>query len=95
MPFENRVAFGHRDPPHDSALVGRDDVLHLHRFHDEELLAAMHAVAFAHIDRNDRALHRRVDRDRVFRAGDVVRLRRHDGWSVAAIGDGALLSDLP
>ena len=50
MPFEDRVAFGHRDAPHDSALVGRDDVLHLHRFHHEQLLAAMHAVAFAHVD---------------------------------------------
>ncbi len=79
MPLKDRVAFGNRDPPHDSAPVGRDDVLHLHRFHHEQLLPAMHPVAFAHIDRNDRALHRRLDRHRVFRRRDVVRLRCHDG----------------
>ncbi len=81
MPFEDRVALGNRDAPHDSALVGRDDVFHLHRFHHEQLLAAMHAVAFADVDGNDRALHRRLDRHRVFRRRDVVYLRRHDGGS--------------
>jgi len=78
MSFEDRVSFGNRDEPHDSTLVGDDDVLHFHRFHHKQLLPAMHAVAFAHVDGNDRALHRRFDRHRIFRRGDVVSLRRHD-----------------
>ena len=78
MPFEDCVALGNRDAPHDSALVGRDDVLHFHRFHDEQLLAAMHAVAFAHVDGNDRALHRRLDRNCVLGCGDVVRPGSHN-----------------
>ena len=64
----------------------RDHVLHLHRFHDEELLARADRVALAHVERNDRPLHRRGDRDGAFRSGDIdqrgAHLRRR--WSIAA-----------
>ncbi len=84
MALEDRVALGDRDlPPHPAGMCA-DDVLHLHRFHYEELLALAHQFALAHVDRDDRSLHRRGDRDGVFRAGDFVMgpgvgLRRRHG----------------
>ena len=44
-----------------SRALGRDDVLHLHRFEHDELLARAHLVALSDIDRHDRGLHRRVN----------------------------------
>ena len=37
--LEDGVADGHADEAHEAGLGGGDDVLHLHRLHDEELLA--------------------------------------------------------
>jgi hypothetical protein len=72
MALENRVALGNRDLPHHPAHMRADDVLHLHRFHHEKLLALAHQFAFAHVDRDDGPLHRGGDRDRIFRADDFV-----------------------
>ena len=71
MPLEHRIAFVHSDRPYDPADLRVDDVLHLHRFHNEKLLAAMNAVALGHIERNDSALHRRGNCDRTLGSGDV------------------------
>ena len=78
MALEDRVALGDRDLPHDPAGMRADDVFHLHRFHHEELLALANQFALAHVDGDDRSLHRRRDRDRVFRSGDFV-MRRGAG----------------
>ena len=62
------------DPPTTPRDVGGDDVLHLHRFHHEQLLPPPDTIAGRHVDAHDRALHRRPD-DR----GAVGRLVRDDG----------------
>ena len=47
-----------------------------------ELLALADGVALAHVERDDRALHRRGDRDRVLRSGYFIACRdlRRGGW---------------
>ncbi len=59
--FQHRVAFRHQDLDNVAACRGLDDVLHLHGFHHHDLLASTHDVARAHIDADDRALHRRSE----------------------------------
>src|SRR5579872_7507558 len=73
MALEHRVAFRHGDLPYDAADVRADDVLHLHRFHDEDLLARVDFVALRHIERNDGALHRRGHRDGALGTYDIGR----------------------
>jgi hypothetical protein len=51
-----------------AAAVGGHHMLHLHRFHHQQLLAGAHAVAFAHVQADDGAEHRRAHRDRAFGA---------------------------
>ena len=51
-PSNDGVALRHRDPPHDAAAWAMDHVLHLHRFHDQELLALADCVALAHVERS-------------------------------------------
>ncbi len=70
--LENRVALRRNDSTNYAAKMRADDVLHLHRFHHEELLAAAHHISLAHIHRNDRPLDRRPYRNRVRGSGEVA-----------------------
>ncbi len=57
--FEHGLAGRHRQPAHDAAGMGRDHMLHLHRFHHEKRLAGMDGIAGLHRQRDDGALQRR------------------------------------
>ena len=46
---------------HDAAALGGDDVFHLHRLEDCDLLSWSHDIAGAHVDRDDRPLYRGRD----------------------------------
>ncbi len=63
--FEQDVAWCDRNQAHDAARCRLDDVLHLHRLDHRHLLAGLHHVAFTHVDRHHRALHRRGERYRM------------------------------
>ena len=62
-----RVAFPRPRLAHDPAARRGDQVLHLHRFEDGDLLARADAIAVRNIDRDDRPLQRRRDRHGPFR----------------------------
>src|SRR5215469_16973358 len=47
-------------------------MLHLHRFHHEQLLLPVYEIAFQNIDGNDGPLHWRRDRDHSHRDRDVA-----------------------
>ena len=87
----------HRDAADDAAVRGGDDVLHLHRLDDRDLLALPHLVADGDVDRNDRALDRRGNAERAVGAGEVrgfvilddgslLRLRSAASWANSASG---------
>ena len=57
----HHVAFGHRDFTDDAIAVRGDDVLHLHGFHDGNLLAGADLVAGGDVEGHDRALDRRAE----------------------------------
>ena len=67
------------DLRHPAAMRRGDEMLHLHGFEHRDLLAGADKVAFADVDRHDRALQRR-------RYGD--RSRRSDGGLAEFIGGG-------
>src|SRR5713101_131528 len=81
MALEDSVTCGDHEPSHDPTQVGLDDVLHLHRLHDEELLALMHEITLAYVDTHNGALQRRCDWYRVLRSRHVVCLRTRGGVS--------------
>ena len=64
-PLGHRVPFADDEPPDPAGPLRRDQVLHLHRFHDEQLAAEVNRVPFRdeHLDHG--ALHRREDRPRL------------------------------
>ena len=80
--LEDGIAGRDGEPAHEPAERRRDDVLHLHRFHDEQLLAFADEVAFGHVDLDDRALEGRDDGGRAFGAmcGRCCHWRRRRGW---------------
>ncbi len=55
----DRVSFPCARPAHDAAARRGDEVLHLHRFEDGDLLARADAIAVRNIDRDDGPLQRR------------------------------------
>ena len=67
LPFEQRLAgldaVAGSDEHAQDARIGRREqlVLHLHRFEDEEALAAPHHIAGCHRDLDHRRRHRRLD----------------------------------
>ncbi len=60
MALEDRVSGRHADAANDAVEGRGDDVLHLHRFHDEKRLAGAHGIPFASVDADDRSLHGRA-----------------------------------
>ena len=82
----DRVAGADFDRAHDARDRRRDDVLHLHRFHDDELAAGGHLVARGDVDGDDRALHRRPHDDRV--VGNDGRRRDPRAGGLAVDEDG-------
>ena len=90
--LEHGVADGDADEAHEAGDGGRHDVLHLHRFHDEQLLAGAHGVALGHGDLHDGALERRAPRAWC-RPGR--RRRRLAAAVAAARGGRAATADLP
>jgi len=62
-PLVDRIAARYGEPLHHAARLGRDHVLHLHRFHDQQRLTGGDELASAHVDRDDRALQRCAHRD--------------------------------
>ena len=74
MPLEDGIASSHRDALHDPARGGRDDVLHLHGVHHEQLLPLVYEIAFLHVDFHDRTLHRRLDGQAALRSFQVRRV---------------------
>ncbi len=59
--LEHGVPHADTDEPHVARGGGRHDVLHLHGFHDEQLLAGAHGVSGGHVDLHHGALQRRAD----------------------------------
>ena len=57
MSFEDGVADGNEQTLNDRGGRRGDDVLHLHRFHDEQALSCPDHSSFAHIDRDHCSLH--------------------------------------
>ena len=53
MPLVDRVTRRDVDHAHDAAGRRLDDVLHLHRFHDQQLLAERDGVTLRDIEGND------------------------------------------
>ena len=75
VPLEHRVADAHEHAVDAAAGRGGDHVLHLHRLHHEEpLAAAARGRRRPHRRCDDRALHRRADGDEAGR--DIHRRRR-------------------
>jgi len=66
------IIFRRGNSPQDAAHGRGDDMLHLHRFHHDELLALGDNITFVRIDRHDRALHRRPERNRVLDSLKVI-----------------------
>ena len=64
------VARFNADDAHHAGHVAVDDVLHLHRFHHQHLLARGDLVADVHRHGDNRALQRRAHRHRTVRSGD-------------------------
>jgi hypothetical protein len=58
---------------HLAAVRCRDEVFHLHRLEDGDLLPRTNHIAFGHLDGDDGALQRRRHRDRSRRAGGRIR----------------------
>src|ERR1700722_10369707 len=61
----------HRHFADDAAPGGGDDVLHLHRFDDGDLLPGPHLVADGYVDGDDHALDGGCDPGRTIGANDV------------------------
>ena len=80
MALEDRVAARDGDRADDAADARLDHVLHLHGFHDQQLVAGAHHLAFAHRHADDRALHGGRDRNRV-----LGRCRLGHALAVAAL----------
>ncbi len=68
-----RVAFPSARLAHDAAGRRRDEMLHLHRLQDRDLLARAHRVSVRNVDRHDRALERRGHGDRPLRIFERAR----------------------
>ena len=73
MALPDDVADRDGDLLHDSADIGLEHVLHLHRVHDDHVLAGHDAVAFANEDLDDRALDRSAQRLGARRTDDLGR----------------------
>ena len=73
MALIHRIALSHRDFLHNTAQLGGDDVLHLHGFHDEQLLAAIHRLALANFEADNRALYGCRDRNAALRPDNLNR----------------------
>ena len=73
MALIHRIALSHRDFLHNTVQFGGDDVLHLHGFHDEQLLTAIHRLALVDIDADNCALHGRRDRNAALRPDNLNR----------------------
>ena len=93
MALEYGVAAADGQLAHHAADCGLDDVLHLHRFHHQHLLAGAHDLARRHVEADDRALHRCRQRHGPVGTGNVARLagrcldrgRRRLGRGAAAL----------
>jgi hypothetical protein len=66
-PFDQGLVWRAADLAHDTRDRGSDDVLHLHRFHDGNLLAALDGFADADVDADHCSRNRCADGLRAFR----------------------------
>ena len=74
MAFKNRVSLTDGQLADNAARFSCDHMLHLHGFHDEELLADVHLVAFTDVQTDNRPLERSRD------GHGPVRTAHLDGW---------------
>ena len=61
LPLPDCRSDRHHHLLHDTAALGGDDVLHLHRLEDCDLLSWSHDITGAYVDRDDRPLYRGRD----------------------------------